>query len=253
MKVLSVEGRLGELEERIITLRFDSGASISLIAESYLNRMRRPPKIHTGLKISLAQLIDQSPRIKGYVNMPVRIPAQDGTMLVFSAELYVVPDMTVEVLLGEDFQLNHELSVLRDVERGTKIVVGQTGYSFDATSTIGPLSRELTRDKASMDGSIRVWEDTVILPETTTPIPVVGNLDLSKEWYFERNLIPLPGDEFLTVPNALIGGTHAGLFLPVANPTKVPRIVRAGTLLGFAKDPQEHLNHARNDQEQMDM
>ncbi|EJD35223.1 hypothetical protein AURDEDRAFT_130752 [Auricularia subglabra TFB-10046 SS5] len=38
------------------------GASISLIVESYLKRMRHPPKIHMGLKIALAQLIDQSPR-----------------------------------------------------------------------------------------------------------------------------------------------------------------------------------------------
>ncbi|EJD33251.1 hypothetical protein AURDEDRAFT_177673, partial [Auricularia subglabra TFB-10046 SS5] len=160
VSVLSMQGRLGAMDELIITLRLDSGASISLIAESYLKRMRHPPKMHTGLKISLAQLTDKSPRIKGYVNMPVRVTAIDGTILVFEAELYVVPDMTVEVLLGEDFQLNHELNVLRDVELGTKVLVGKTDYAFEASSEVGPRNKDLEFD-ISFARSLKVIPERV--------------------------------------------------------------------------------------------
>jgi hypothetical protein len=40
----------------------------------------------------------------------------------------------VDILLGEDFQLNYELSVTRNVEAGTYIQVGRSGYSIQATA-----------------------------------------------------------------------------------------------------------------------
>ncbi|EJD33676.1 hypothetical protein AURDEDRAFT_31679, partial [Auricularia subglabra TFB-10046 SS5] len=207
--------------------------------------------------------------IKGYVNMPVRVTAIDGTILVFEAELYVVPDMTVEVLLGEDFQLNHELNVLRDVELGTKVLVGKTDYAFEASSEVGPRNKDLefdisfARSLKQRAGAVRAWEDVVIPAETTKPVPVAGSMDATRTWYVERNLVPLKGDDFLTVPNVLIGGCEGpgpgddptltarkkGLFLPVTNPTKIPRLVRAGTVLAYAKDPQEYLKHADNQEE----
>ncbi|EJD37121.1 hypothetical protein AURDEDRAFT_73607, partial [Auricularia subglabra TFB-10046 SS5] len=254
MTVLSVKGRLGQTVEPIIVLRLDSGASISLVAESYLKRMRHPPKIHTGLKISLAQLTDQSPKIKGYVHMPVRVQAEDGTILVFAAELYVVPDMTVEVLLGEDFQLNYELSVLRNVELGTRVKVGETGFAFEATSTTGELAAEVKRDKVLASGALYAWKDVLIPAETTVRVPIAGDLQQDREWYVERHLIPLQDENFLTVPNVLLdlrtssadrvepGSIARKSYLPVANPTKIPRLLRAGTLLGYAKDPQEYLD-----------
>ncbi|EJD44648.1 hypothetical protein AURDEDRAFT_65097, partial [Auricularia subglabra TFB-10046 SS5] len=256
MSVLSAKGQLGGREEPIIVLRLDSGASISLIAEDFLKRMRHPPKVHTGLKITLAQLTDQSPRIRGYVHLPVRVKAADGTTLIFTAELYVVPGMTVEVLLGEDFQLSNELSVLRSVDSGTRVKVGDTGFMFEASST-DSLSEEQKRDIYRADGSLRAWEDTLIPAETTVRVPVAGDLQQGREWYVERFLVPTTDEAFLTVPNTLLGTStiDAGYAepgsigrrstLPVSNPTKVPRLLRAGTLLGYAKDRQTVLDHAQ--------
>ncbi|EJD47404.1 hypothetical protein AURDEDRAFT_62317, partial [Auricularia subglabra TFB-10046 SS5] len=264
MKVLSVKGRLGQPDETIIILRLDSGASISLVAESYLKRMRHPPKIHSGLKISLAQLTDKSPKIKGYVHMPVRIQAEDGTILVFDAELYVVPDMTVEVLLGEDFQLNNELSVLRSVELGTHVKVGETGFipSFvRRQSHRRDRANRYRRKKVLASGALHAWKDVLIPAETTVRVPVAGDLQLGREWYVERYLIPQNDETFLTVPNVLLDlrTTDAGRaepgsiarksYIPVANPTKVPRLLRAGTLLGYARDPDEYLDKPKNEQQ----
>ncbi|EJD47290.1 hypothetical protein AURDEDRAFT_163501 [Auricularia subglabra TFB-10046 SS5] len=76
--VLSVTGRVGSADQEPIVLRLDSGASISLIAEEYLKTLIDPPRVRTGLRIEIAQLTDQSPRIKGYVQVPVRISAEGG-------------------------------------------------------------------------------------------------------------------------------------------------------------------------------
>ncbi|EJD40949.1 hypothetical protein AURDEDRAFT_69361, partial [Auricularia subglabra TFB-10046 SS5] len=265
--VLSTEGRVVSADEDVVTLRLDSGASISLVAEEYLKGLKAPPKIRSGLRIEIAQLTDQSPRIKGYVRLPVRIPAEGGGTLVLHAELYVVPNMTVPILLGEDFQLNYELEVLRNVELGTRVKVGATGYSFSASSTTSSaseLGREASR-LAPADGALHAWEDVLIPPETTKRVRVAGDLQQGREWYVERFLVPQPDETFLTIPNTLLDlrTTEAGRrepgsiarcsLLPVSNPTKVPRILRAGTLLGYARDPQTSLDHPSSTRELQSM
>ncbi|KZV89348.1 hypothetical protein EXIGLDRAFT_594169, partial [Exidia glandulosa HHB12029] len=254
VSVLSARGWFSSKSERPITLRLDSGASISLVAESYLKSLKSPPKIRTGMKVAIAQLTNKDPKIKGYVIVPVWVTAEDGTRLKFSAELYVVPDMTIEVLLGEDFHLNYELSVLRNVELGTRVQVGETGFAFPATSTLVATTAAERADQPHANGALRAWKDTLIPAETSVRVPIAGDLQQGREWYVERFLVPQPDDSFLTVPNTLLdlrteeAGRAEPLsiarrsYLSVANPTKTPRLLRAGTLLGYARDPQTFLD-----------
>ncbi|KZW02961.1 hypothetical protein EXIGLDRAFT_600972, partial [Exidia glandulosa HHB12029] len=263
VSVLTAGGHLGSREEKPLPLRLDSGANISLVARSFLESMKNPPKIHTGLKVAIAQLTNKNPRIEGYVNMPVWIRSTEGTWLRLHAELYVVPEMTVEVLLGEDWHVNNELSVLRSLEKGTRVVVGNTGFTFDAIST------QHRRDKANRhrrkrvyaNGAIRAWEDVIIPAESSRTIPIAGDLQQNREWYVERALVPQHDGTFLTVPNTLLSlrTEDAGCAEPgsiarrsqvsISNPTKVPRVVRAGTLLGYAKDPATFLDKPRTQEE----
>ncbi|KZV79527.1 hypothetical protein EXIGLDRAFT_631787, partial [Exidia glandulosa HHB12029] len=252
VSVLSARGTVSSKSEDTITVRLDSGASISLVAESYIKSLKSPPKIRTGMKVAIAQLTNKDPKIKGYVSVPIWITAEDGTPLKFSAELYVVPDMTIEVLLGEDFHLNYELSVLRNLELGSRVQVGETGFTFPATST--DKANRLRRRKAHANGALRAWKDTLIPAETTVRVPIAGDLQQGREWYVERFLIPQPDDSFLTVPNTLLdlrtedAGRQEPLsiarrsYLPIANPSKTPRLLRAGTLIGYAQDPQSYLD-----------
>ena len=53
-------------------------------------------------------------------------------ILESEAEAYVVPNMTVPILLGEDYQLNYELGVTRNVETGTKIRFADTDHEIMA-------------------------------------------------------------------------------------------------------------------------
>ncbi|KZV96414.1 hypothetical protein EXIGLDRAFT_609164, partial [Exidia glandulosa HHB12029] len=263
--ILSVTGVVGSKQDAVITLRLDSGASISLIAEEFLKSLKNPPKIRTGLKVHLAQLTNKDPSIKGYVELPIWVKAEDGTALKFLVEMYVVPGMTVEVLLGEDFHVNHELNVLRNVELGTRVSVGQTGFGFTAASTTRDKANILRRKKAHANGAITAWQDTLIPAETTVRVPIAGALQPGREWYVERYLIPQSDETFLTVPNTLLDlrTEDAGRaesdsiarksYVAVANPSKTPRLVRAGTLLGYAKDPALYLDRPRTQEKLNEM
>lgn len=50
-------------------------------------------------------------------------------------EDYLVPHMSVPILLGKDYQLNYKLTVKRSVEKGTNLLYGDDKwYSVKAVS-----------------------------------------------------------------------------------------------------------------------
>ena len=56
----------------------------------------------------------------------------DGVILESEAKAYIVLNMTVPILLGEDYQLNYELGVTRNVETGTKICFADMDHKIMA-------------------------------------------------------------------------------------------------------------------------
>jgi hypothetical protein len=44
-----------------------------------------------------------------------------GQLIESEAEAYMVPHMTVPILLGEDYQTNYEIGVLRSIEEGLMV------------------------------------------------------------------------------------------------------------------------------------
>lgn len=57
---------------------------------------------------------------------------EDGELFEAEAEAYIVPGMTVPILLGEDFQLTYELGVTRNIKDGTYVHFGRTDYKVRA-------------------------------------------------------------------------------------------------------------------------
>ena len=57
---------------------------------------------------------------------------ETGDVLETEAEAYVVPNMTVPILLGEDYQQSYEVSVTRNVELGTHIGLGSHDHRIRA-------------------------------------------------------------------------------------------------------------------------
>jgi hypothetical protein len=68
--------------------------------------------------MKLYQLTDKNTTIAGYVNVPIIMCTADGGLVRMDAEGYVVPGMSVDILLGEDFQLNYGIGVERNLSRG---------------------------------------------------------------------------------------------------------------------------------------
>ena len=54
----------------------------------------------------------------------------DGVILESEAEAYVVPEMTVPILLGEDYQHTYEIGVTRNIEEGPRVHFGRSEWGL---------------------------------------------------------------------------------------------------------------------------
>lgn len=134
--VLSVRGRVNRVEEREIDLRLDSGADVSLISQDFLETLKVKPAIRQGMKMRLWQLTSQNEALAGYVNVPLFVEAEDGTILETEIEAYIVPGMSVDILLGEDYQQSHEIAVRRSIETGTRIKFGRLATQHESRPSL---------------------------------------------------------------------------------------------------------------------
>ena len=66
-------------------------------------------------------------RVKGYMNLRLWLQSKDGTWVEFLEEAWVLKDLKVPLLLGEDFHVNYHLSTVRDDHRSlaTMLLDGQ--------------------------------------------------------------------------------------------------------------------------------
>ena len=58
----------------------------------------------------------------------------EGELLKFITEAFLVLGMDMPILLGEDFQINHKLTVKCSQEEGTSIIVGNSGHVVEGQS-----------------------------------------------------------------------------------------------------------------------
>lgn len=230
--------------------------------------------MRSGLKLKLWQLTDKNASIKGFVKLPVTMVGKNGELLQMEAEAYVVPGMTIPILLGEDFQLTYEISVTRNVEEGTTISFGRTNYEAKARGVErttdfaclrqsvmltrhfikaklhrrGKAKRRKRKLKFSIDQTlVRAAEDYKIRPHECKPIRLEGNFEEDKEWLIEKNLLANANDSFFAVLNVLISASNP--WVPITNPTDHPRCTRKGEVIGSIKDPQEFFDLPAMDKE----
>ena len=124
VSVLSARGFVGSLKNAETDLRLDSCADITLISHEFYESLASKPSIKQGMRMNLWQLTDKDSKLKGFVRIPIFLVTETGDILETEAEAYVVPNMTVPILLGEDYQQSYEVSVTRNVEIGTHIGFG---------------------------------------------------------------------------------------------------------------------------------
>lgn len=276
--VLSMRGKLGSLDERTIDLRLDSGADVSLVSKEFLQTLKNKVPISKGMKMRLWQLTDRNACLEGYTTLPVFVESEDGTVVETEVEAYVVPGMSVDVLLGEDYQLNHEVTVARDLEKGTRvsyrscphsipaIAVGRT-KDFDRMSPSHISHASYVRAKQHRRSqarkyrkrrkfgeerkTIRAQTDLKIAPNSVASLRVEGYFDDEREWLVEKSLLANADDSFFAIPNVLFSASFP--VVPVMNPTDRPRYIRKGEAVGIITDPAEFLDSPKSEEHRSKM
>ncbi|KIJ89795.1 hypothetical protein K443DRAFT_117513, partial [Laccaria amethystina LaAM-08-1] len=132
VSVLSVKGWVGHLDNALTDLCLDSCADVTLISSEYYDSLKASPPIQQGMRMRLWQLTDTDSKLKGFVRIPIFMMTEGGVIIESEAEAYVVPGMTVPILLGEDYQLTYEVGVTRNVEEGPRVHFGKSEYGITA-------------------------------------------------------------------------------------------------------------------------
>ena len=274
VSVLTIKGWVGSKENNRIDLQLDSCADITLLSEEYYHTLHDKPSLRTGMKLQLWQLTDKDSSIQGFAKIPITMVREDGELLEAEAEAYVVPGMTVPILLGEDFPLTYELGVTRHVEEGTYVHFGKTDYKVRAQAVERTKDFDCLLQSAMATGHfikvklhcrnkaqhhckkvkfgidqtiVRAAKDYKLCPHECKPIRVEGQFGEDKEWFVEKNLLANTNDSFFMVPNVLISARNP--WIPVANPTNHPRFIWEGEAIGIMKDPAEFFDSPRNEEE----
>ena len=274
VSVLSTRGFVGGLNNDETDLRLDSCADITLISHEFYESLTSKPLIKQGMRMRLWQLTDKDSQLKGFVHIPIYMTTVEGDILETEAEAYVVPNMMVPILLGEDYQQSYELGVTRNVEEGTHISFGRHGHQIRATPVERTKDFGRLRQSAYMVGqyvrrqfhqrnkgkrhrrkvkfgvderTVRAAEDYRLRPHESKPIKVEGQLGEDREWLVQKNLLANANDTFFAVPNVLITAAHP--WVPVANPTDHPRYIRKGEIIGTLADPSTFFDAPRSQEE----
>ena len=262
VSVLSTRGFVGGLNNMETDLRLDSCADITLISQDFYEQLASKPAIKQGMRMRLWQLTDKDSQLKGFVRIPIYMTTVDGDILETEAEAYVVPNMTVPILLGEDYQQSYELGITRNVEEGTHIFFGRRDHKIRAMPVERTKDFDRMRQSVYMVGqyvrrqfhrrnkgkrhrrkvkfgieekTVRAAADYRLKPHESRPVKVEGQLGEDREWLVQKNLLANANDTFFAVPNVLITAAHP--WIPVANPTDHPRYIRKGEIIGTLVDP----------------
>ena len=264
VSVVAVQGWVGSMRNDQTDLRLDSCADVTLISQEYLESLKDRPQCQKGLKMDLWQLTDKDAKIQGYVRIPIFMESAEGVILKTEAEAYVVPNMTIPILLGEDYHLNYELTVAHRIDFKTVVNFSGVPHSVPArgvsrTGNFGRMRQSASavasfiksklhkrkkakkaRDKKKFgveQRTIRASEDCWLRPDECRRIRVDGHFNEDRTWLVEKNLLASANDSTFIVPNVLISASNP--WIPVSNPSPHPRMIRKGDVLGYLVDPQE--------------
>ena len=270
VSVLSVKGRVGSQNNDVTDLRLDSCADMTLISADYYDSLKSAPPVQQGMRMRLWQLTDKDLTLKGFVRIPIFMTTDDGVTLELEAEAYVVPGMTVPILLGEDYQLTYEIAITRNVEEGPRVRFSKSEYEIPARHVERTKDFERLRQSAYSVGRfirsklhrrnknkrhrlkakfgkeekvVRAKEDYKLRPHECKPIQVEGHLGEDRNWLVTKTLLSGTDDSYFAVPNTLISAANP--WIPVTNPTNRPRYIRKGEVIGMLTDPADYFDHIK--------
>jgi hypothetical protein len=200
----------------------------------------------------------------------------EGEVVRFELEAYVVRNMKVSLLLGEDFQSAYELGVKRASTGHCEVQVGSSRHIVAASSAHSvDLGFEIRQ--ASMAKSMKcllpgVWrktyqrskarkrreekleappvlaaKDTLVAAGSVHNVPITGPFEGKDEWMVEKVVIATEDESVMAAPSTLINSSEP--FLPIANPSTRPWYIRTGDIVGRLHDPVDYADTPHNEEE----
>jgi hypothetical protein len=273
-RALHVKVRVGSLANEEVKARLDSRADITLMSEEFWMALGLP-KPWEGIHMSLYHLTGQA-KVLGYVKCSIYMVNTKGEVIHFDLEAYVVRNMKVFLLLGEDFQSACELRIKRSTTGHCEVQVGQSWHVIAASSAhsvdLGFEIRQASMAKSMKRLLPRVWRktyqrskahkrreekleappvlaarDTLIAAGTVHNVPITGPFEGKKEWLVEKVVITTEDESVMAAPSTFINSESP--FLPITNPSTRPWYICAGDVVGRLQDPADYVDTPKNEEE----
>jgi hypothetical protein len=267
VSVLSTRGWLGHPSGPRVNLRLDSCADVTLVAASFIQKMKNPLKLQQGLWMRLYQLMDKDTRITGYVNLSIFMMTTTSKVIQMEAEAYVVPDMTMDILLGKDFHLNYSITMerlhpcsttitfanqntvveaksvqrLRDAQRIKRL--GMNIQSFVKAALHWRECNAKQQAKAKEHPwAVRAAMDHVVPACTIVRLPVTGKFgkDPSKNWFIKRGFAEKDPTALLATDPLFFSSLSP--IVSAFNGAYAERQIKKGNLLGYFVDPEDYFD-----------
>jgi hypothetical protein len=188
-------------------------------------------------------------KVLGYVKCPLYVESKEGEVICFELEAYVVHNMKVDLLLGEDFQSSYELGVQRwatgdsevQVGRSRNILPASSAHSVDLGFEIRQASmahtmkrllpmqwrktyqrsrRRICREGKMQAPPVLAAQDVLIGAGTVHNVKVTGAFEGKDEWLVEKVVISSEDEHVMAAPTTLIRSDAP--YLPIANPSTRP-------------------------------
>ena len=262
-KATKARAHIGSLEEAEEDIIIDSGSDITLISKKCWESLTTAPKLKAGQKINLIQ-VTGSAKINGYVNIDLYFPTDDGYVQL-EVEAYVVKGMSTPFILGNDFQDQYMLSILRE-GGNTEVLFGNSGKRIAVENSTSPSLMDdgghafnvlrSPKSKASKprrllksrkrDSSVRASRLAIIPPYSSKLIPVTAHFpDNCTTLLVEKQLLTNknPEDVFAAADTFISKEASA---LHVANFSAIPVVIPEGQFLGTSHNPKTWLSSAKD-------
>ncbi|KAG6914050.1 hypothetical protein DXG01_002774 [Tephrocybe rancida] len=213
--------------------RLDSGADITLMSEDYWKELANAPAIKEGIHMKLYHLMGHA-KVLGYIKIPMYAATTDGKFISFELEAYIVRDMRVPLLLGEDFQTTYELGVTRF----------SSGHCEIWALRYGKLTQRVLSSGAGLCDVEKLNLAWIMVPLQSSlrktccyklhqyTIALFGD---QEHWLVEKVIIGLEDATVMTATTTFINSSTP--YIPIANPNPRPWFIRKGEVVGYLVDP----------------
>jgi hypothetical protein len=198
-----------------------------------------------GIRMKLYHLTGQA-KVLGYVKCSLYVESKEGEVICFELEAYIVRNMKVDLLLGEDFQSSYELGVQRWATGDSEVQVGRSrhilptssvhsvdlGFEIRQASMARTMKRLLpmqwrktyqcSRRRICREGKMQAppvlaAHDVLIGAGTVHNVKVTGAFEGKDEWLVEKVVISSEDADVMAAPTTLILSDMP--YLPIANPS----------------------------------